>query len=135
MARRMVVEIGARNGLLTFVEELPKRGTYRMGRFDCGGEKVAMLHNFVSGSCGSCGCIRGLKGVMLPDDPRHGTPNGYLNLGCRCQPCRDGKVRATLAAKQTLIARLEARLAKLRGDEERLRAYLAAAGVDVEEAA
>ena len=26
---------------------------------------------------------------MLPDDPRHGTNNGYNNLGCRCQPCRD----------------------------------------------
>lgn len=22
-------------------------------------------------------------------DPRHGTPNGYSNLDCRCQPCRD----------------------------------------------
>lgn len=23
------------------------------------------------------------------DDPRHGTYNGYQNLNCRCQPCRD----------------------------------------------
>lgn len=22
-------------------------------------------------------------------DPRHGTLNGYTNLNCRCQPCRD----------------------------------------------
>lgn len=22
-------------------------------------------------------------------DPRHGTTNGYSNLRCRCQPCRD----------------------------------------------
>jgi hypothetical protein len=22
-------------------------------------------------------------------DPRHGTQNGYTNLRCRCQPCRD----------------------------------------------
>lgn len=22
-------------------------------------------------------------------DPRHGTSNGYSNLYCRCQPCRD----------------------------------------------
>lgn len=26
---------------------------------------------------------------LVPDDPRHGTYNGYINLGCRCQPCRD----------------------------------------------
>jgi hypothetical protein len=24
-----------------------------------------------------------------PTDPRHGTTNGYRNLECRCQPCRD----------------------------------------------
>jgi hypothetical protein len=24
---------------------------------------------------------------MKPDDPRHGTANGYDNLGCRCPPC------------------------------------------------
>lgn len=22
-----------------------------------------------------------------PDDPRHGTPNGYINLACRCLRC------------------------------------------------
>ena len=22
-----------------------------------------------------------------PKDPRHGTPNGYSNLGCGCDPC------------------------------------------------
>ena len=22
-------------------------------------------------------------------DPRHGSHNGYINLSCRCQPCRD----------------------------------------------
>ena len=27
--------------------------------------------------------------TLAPDDPRHGTDNGYSNLGCRCQPCRD----------------------------------------------
>lgn len=25
---------------------------------------------------------------MAEDDPRHGTPNGYGNLGCRCDACR-----------------------------------------------
>jgi hypothetical protein len=24
-----------------------------------------------------------------PDDPRHGTTNGYVNLRCRCERCRD----------------------------------------------
>lgn len=23
-----------------------------------------------------------------PDDPRHGSPNGYVNLGCRCDSCK-----------------------------------------------
>lgn len=27
--------------------------------------------------------------ALEADDPRHGTTNGYGNLGCRCQPCRD----------------------------------------------
>jgi hypothetical protein len=27
--------------------------------------------------------------LIEPDDPRHGTPNGYNNLLCRCDPCRD----------------------------------------------
>jgi hypothetical protein len=27
--------------------------------------------------------------TLAPDDPRHGTENGYSNLDCRCQPCRD----------------------------------------------
>ena len=26
---------------------------------------------------------------LAPDDPRHGTTNGYGNLKCRCRPCRD----------------------------------------------
>ena len=26
---------------------------------------------------------------LAPDDPRHGTVNGYSNLDCRCQRCRD----------------------------------------------
>lgn len=25
---------------------------------------------------------------LPPDDPRHGTYNGYSNHGCRCGPCR-----------------------------------------------
>lgn len=26
---------------------------------------------------------------LTDDDPRHGTPNGYGNLGCRCDACRE----------------------------------------------
>lgn len=26
-----------------------------------------------------------------PRDPRHGTPNGYSNLGCRCRRCREAQ--------------------------------------------
>lgn len=29
-----------------------------------------------------------MRGKMLPGDPRHGTANGYSNLGCRCDKCR-----------------------------------------------
>ena len=28
------------------------------------------------------------KAPLEPDDPRHGTTNGYGNLGCRCDACR-----------------------------------------------
>lgn len=32
--------------------------------------------------------------VELPDDdPRHGTTNGYGNLGCRCDACREAHRR------------------------------------------
>lgn len=24
---------------------------------------------------------------LAPDDPRHGSDNGYVNWGCRCDPC------------------------------------------------
>ena len=27
--------------------------------------------------------------MLAPDDPRHGTANGYQNLGCRCDRCRE----------------------------------------------
>jgi hypothetical protein len=29
---------------------------------------------------------------LAPDDPRHGTTNGYNNLGCRCDACRAAKL-------------------------------------------
>jgi hypothetical protein len=30
-------------------------------------------------------------GLMDAKDPRHGTANGYTNLGCRCDPCRTAR--------------------------------------------
>lgn len=27
--------------------------------------------------------------TLTPDDPRHGTYNGYNNFRCRCEPCRN----------------------------------------------
>jgi hypothetical protein len=32
-----------------------------------------------------------------PDDERHGTPNGYNNLGCRCTPCTAANTEYHLA--------------------------------------
>lgn len=29
-----------------------------------------------------------------PSDVRHGTPNGYSNLGCRCERCRKAATQA-----------------------------------------
>lgn len=30
--------------------------------------------------------------LVTPDDPRHGTVNGYSNHGCRCRACKDAIV-------------------------------------------
>lgn len=30
------------------------------------------------------------RALLPPDDPRHGTSNGYGNLRCRCEACRRG---------------------------------------------
>jgi hypothetical protein len=32
--------------------------------------------------------------VLAADDPRHGTLNGYTNLGCRCDRCRQANTIA-----------------------------------------
>lgn len=29
------------------------------------------------------------RGHLADDDERHGTTNGYVNLGCRCEACRE----------------------------------------------
>ena len=36
---------------------------------------------------GRCGCQRE-RCRLEPEDHRHGTVNGYSNLGCGCPPCR-----------------------------------------------
>lgn len=30
-----------------------------------------------------------VRAGLTPDDSRHGTANGYLNYGCRCEACKD----------------------------------------------
>jgi hypothetical protein len=45
---------------------------------------------------------------MSPEDPRHGTDNGYRNLGCRCQPCRDAHAEWMREARPRYGARLTA---------------------------
>lgn len=53
-------------------------------------------HGTNSAYIGGCRCLPcTLAGIAnrrrgLPDgDPRHGTKNGYQNLGCRCADCRE----------------------------------------------
>lgn len=61
--------------------------------------------------------------TMTPDDPRHGTVNGYRNLHCHCDKCRDA-VRRDQAdyllrhPEQVTkkAARMRALRARLKGD-------------------
>lgn len=48
---------------------------------------------------------------MHDDDPRHGTTNGYCNLGCRCAACR--------AAWAAYCADVKARREPLAADDPR----------------
>lgn len=43
---------------------------------------------------------------MTPDDPRHGTWNGYQNLKCRCQDCRTAWAAYTFERRRLRAARL-----------------------------
>lgn len=38
--------------------------------------------------------------VMTAKDPRHGTANGYTNLGCRCEACRKAGAEANRQQKR-----------------------------------
>lgn len=40
---------------------------------------------------------------LTADDPRHGTRNGYVNLGCRCDRCREAN-RRSMAEKRRRMA-------------------------------
>jgi len=43
---------------------------------------------------------------MLPDDPRHGTVNGYTNVKCRCDRCRKAWRAVVNQYKKDRIQRL-----------------------------
>jgi len=45
---------------------------------------------------------------LLPDDPRHGTVNGYRNLYCRCDRCREAHREAHAAYMASSPAQREA---------------------------
>lgn len=60
-------------------------------------------------------------------DSRHGTSNGYNNLECRCQPCRDAHAKQHLAymhehEEQMEKARKRSRAAAHLARMQRLRA-------------
>ncbi len=41
-------------------------------------------------------------------DPRHGTANGYTNLGCRCPDCQTSNARRSQRGRSDRAARLAA---------------------------
>jgi hypothetical protein len=45
---------------------------------------------------------------MTPDDPRHGTVNGYTNLKCRCKSCRRAWADAAIRKRKARASRLSA---------------------------
>ena len=63
------------------------------------------------------------------DDPRHGTLNGYNNLRCRCQPCRDAN-----AAWQAMYMRGNTEQKKKARQRDRRRRGLSEAHQDLLEA-
>ena len=42
---------------------------------------------------------------MSGDDPRHGTDNGYINLGCGCLSCRAAATRSARESKARRLSR------------------------------
>jgi hypothetical protein len=71
--------------------------------------------------------------ALAPDDPRHGL-NGYSNLGCRCDVCK----QATSKWHHDKYARIdtgEVSVDLLRRDHQTLKAYAAARGLSVRQVA
>ena len=61
------------------------------------------------------------KTNLAPNDPRHGTINGYSTLGCRCNLCREA---GTKAARKRRLRELE-HVRALEEENEYLRTRLA----------
>lgn len=63
------------------------------------------------------------NGKLAPDDPRHGTENGYANYSCRCQRC--------CAANTDARNRRKGQLSRPQGDQhDSSRAMSRAGAVD-----
>jgi hypothetical protein len=77
----------------------------RNRRNDCGSGE-ARAHQPAGAVC--LGAVRRDRPPLSPDDPRHGTTNGYGNLGCRCDACREA-ARVSHAAYMTRV-RAEGRI-------------------------
>lgn len=48
------------------------------------------------------------EGGLAEGDPRHGTPNGYTNHGCRCAPCKTAWAAEFKRMAENRAARLAA---------------------------
>jgi hypothetical protein len=66
---------------------------------------------------------------LPPNDPRHGTINGYSTLGCRCDRCR---AAGTKAARRRRLRELD-HIRELEEENEYLRMRLAQALRDKQE--
>lgn len=46
--------------------------------------------------------------TLAPDDPRHGTVNGYVNRKCRCAACRAANTESTRILRARRVERTRA---------------------------
>lgn len=65
-----------------------KHGEYAYARYKCRCPICLDAHNTRSATRRE---RAGAEMMNNPDDPRHGTNNGYSNLGCRCDRCKAAK--------------------------------------------
>lgn len=56
-------------------------------------------------------------GPLHPEDPRHGTVNGYNNLGCRCADCKTAWTEFCKRRRQERRERLPENTTVLHGSE------------------